>query len=475
MTTISYQLFTLIENTTLFSYQSADTLVTSEITNFPFLSWPNGNPCSLGNLYMLSLLRQRGRGELHGLSRKGSKGGTMGEYAFKISHLIKFCYMVRKDFKELNDNDFTNFISSLRNEQSPTNPLLKKRNENTVVAIGKICLSFLTYVGHFYNEISFVAPNGTIRATERFHRIRKDSRKSSSITYLHHHSFTNGFRQRRRNPISTENIQRLKSVVDISSNSAFVRERRRCLISLLEQTGARRTEVAMVRTEDILRAYHMPEPLLRMKTLKQGDKSERFIPTTKMLLHDLKKHIEFNRKNVMKSSPSHVLDQGYFFISLTTGRAMSSATVSNEIALLRKLANIDEPVCPHMFRHAFITNLFALIMLRHKMNNEDDFQRALLDSEAFKAEVMQWTGHLDSESLDRYITLARSSLSGYSETVSSIHAIKVLHAFREREDDLIQLLIAGMPAKTFKAEILQLRQLCDQDLNIASQRKTLLS
>ncbi len=107
---------------------------------------------------------------------------------------------------------------------------------------------------------------------------------------------------------------------------------------------------------------------------------------------------------------------------------------SNEILHLRKLAGIESQVCPHMFRHAMITRLFTQFIARHQLNNADDFRRALLDTETFKAEVAEWTGHLDPDSVENYIHLAFRDLSGYTETLSSTHLTlameQVLHTLK---------------------------------------------
>lgn len=80
----------------------------------------------------------------------------------------------------------------------------------------------------------------------------------------------------------------LKSAIRKVKSSNFVKLRRRCMIELFNDTGARRTEVCNIKVDDILNAFHMESPLLRLDTLKQGDNSERYIPVTKMLLHDIK-------------------------------------------------------------------------------------------------------------------------------------------------------------------------------------------
>ena len=56
-----------------------------------------------------------------------------------------------------------------------------------------------------------------------------------------------------------------------------------------------------------------------------------------------------------------------------------AATISNEIAKLRKIAGIKEEICAHMFRHRFITNFFVKLIKQYDWENKNEFKNALLD------------------------------------------------------------------------------------------------
>jgi hypothetical protein len=62
---------------------------------------------------MLALRDRPGRGG-KGLSRHGGKGGSIGEYASKISPLVRYCFRYRTDFIGLSDQQFSDFIDELR-------------------------------------------------------------------------------------------------------------------------------------------------------------------------------------------------------------------------------------------------------------------------------------------------------------------------------------------------------------------------
>lgn len=132
---------------------------TYEFSNIPFMMWPDGSPCIPANLYILSLLERAGRGGNRGLSTRGSKGGTLGEYASKIGQLIRYCYYLNIDIIHLTDSTFTAFIDSLRDEHSTIYPSSKKKTEPTILAIGRACLTFPNLLGGLV-EILTSLPKG---------------------------------------------------------------------------------------------------------------------------------------------------------------------------------------------------------------------------------------------------------------------------------------------------------------------------
>lgn len=468
------KLYSLLGEFQVFSHFSVDRLSTRDATNMPFMIWPNGSPCLIGNLYMQSLLLRRGRGR-QGLSRKGQKGGSMGEYAAKISQLIRLLYRDNLDPIDLNDGRFSDYIAEIRKETSPYNPSQPQKSQNSVISTGRIWLDFLSFVGRFYGDDQFVSETGSIRAHEECHKTTSKTGKVIVKYYLHHHSFGSRHRPHRRDPISKEQIGLLKAAIRKCKSPSFVKVRRGCLIDLLNDTGARREEIANLRVEDVLRAMEMEHPLLRLDTLKREEGAERFVPVFITALKKLRQYIDVERRKIMRSVYKDGQDHGYFFVSETTGRRLTSAAISNEILTLRKLAGIEAQVTTHMFRHAFITNLFILFIQRHQLTNSDQFRQALLDSHTFIAEITSWTGHLDQKSVEHYIHAAFRDLSNYRETVSSVHLVMAMEKYFAEENELLAMLEEGMPVEEYKKQLLSLRKLAHKDFEIAKQRESTLS
>lgn len=138
---------------------------------------------------------------------------------------------------------------------------------------------------------------------------------------------------------------------------------------------------------------------------------------------------------------------------------------------IRTFAKIEEQVCNHMFRHAFCTNLFVLLIERHEFENEDKFRQQLIGQETFKAEVIQYTGHKLPTSLDVYIKRAFARISGYRKTVSSAEIIRAIQRFDERNNVLLAELEKGFISVTeYKKELKILRKGRDQDITVAKNK-----
>lgn len=468
----SQKLYTLLGEHKTFGSFSVDRILMRDATNIPFMSWPNGSPCIIGNLFMLTLFNRKGRGGGRGLSRSGEGGGTMGDYAAKLSQLLRLCHRDGRDPVMMNDGNFADYIDELRKEISPKNPSVKKRTEDSITEIGRVWLDFLGFVGRINGYDDFVSPEGRIRAEMKSFEFVDNSGNKSRRSYLVHHSFGPPSRRKSRNPITTEQIILLKETSRKSNETNFVRARRSLLIDLLTDTGARRSEIANLTIDDVKKAKAMEKPTLSMTTLKRGEPVIRQVPVTPTLLHLLDTFIEKQRRNLMKKIYKGGKDHRFFFVSETTGRPLSSKTLYNEISKLKSLSGIESQICPHMFRHRFITEYFLDFIRQHHIDNVDDFRRNLVNTEIFKTEVIQWTGHLNPTSINTYLHLALKALGDYSATVTSIHMKRAVDGYFMREKELRQRLKEGMAIEEYLAELDLMQSLYEEDLAVAQSRES---
>ena len=457
------KLYSLVPDLELFGHIALGKLSTTDASNLTFVCWPNGAPCFLANLYMISLTVRPTRRRRNGLSRRGSKGGTIGEYAQKISQLIRYCFEAKVDFIEMSDDDFTRFISKLGLEADPQNLREKKKATLTVTEVGTICLDFLRFVGGFYGEPNFVSVGGTIRITESF-GVKKDKRgRDYPVHTISHHSFSPGGRRRERNAIPAVHVDQFRNAIDEMGGARFIKLRRHVLISTLENSGARRAEIADLKVTDVLAAYQMKNPMLKFITLKLDEEEIREVPVSKMFLSELVSYIEFHRDKIVRKKFSSHKDHGFVFVSSTTGTPLSEDTLGNEIHLIRRFAGIEEQACAHMFRHAFITNLVMEFVQRDRFRHAGDFEMRLLSDQSYLEEVMMYTGQRSISTILEYVHAAFKEIEGYSSTVSNVFLMRAMEQFDKYSRKLRGQLGSTLSIEEYNTEMEKLERLRDED------------
>jgi len=324
-------------------------VLTSPADNIPMLRWPDGRWCLLGNFYMQEQYNA-------GYSRKGG-GGTLKTYGVNISPLIRYCHKNQTDFIDLTDSQFTFFVKTLQGERRRKDPEVEARDANSVIAIGRRCLDFLSRVGRYYGDDEFVGPKGRICAEMREYIIKNvGSRKKKIVCrYWHHHSFPTPDPKKKGLPISTENVAKLREAVLPASHSVYMRKRRYVMLTLLEITGARRIEVATVAVESVREAARMKDPMVKFETAKRrgGQNATRLVPVTHHDISFLMDFIDKNRPLIIKKTCGFDNDKGSLLVSATTGKPLKPNTITQEISKLSGQAGFVEKNCPKMFRPRF--------------------------------------------------------------------------------------------------------------------------
>lgn len=387
--------------------------------DLPQLLWPDGTVCWAANLYLLSGYRR-------GKSRK-NKGGTLSTWAKHLSPLIRYCYQNRVDFIDLTDSHFKVFVNNLLNERDSVRPEAKKRTEPQVAKICSTVLNFLDYLNQRMPDLNLIGPEGRIRAEQKVKQITTSKGVVKKYVWIHEH-VPRDRKARRRQPISTNAVQRLYEANASLPAPAFVTRRRYIMLRLLEITGGRRIEVAQVKVEDVEAAMKTGE--LKVFTAKQRrNDSYRFVPVTQADLKDILSFVKHYRQRLIRQTIGSAADHGYLFIAVDSGRPLEIDTHGTELYILRKAAGIDdEEACMHAFRHRYITNVFRDLIRTHHCENESDLKRLLLSTETLKLKVIEWTGHASIEALDHYIHLAFEAEAGFQQTLDLLQAKKVVES-----------------------------------------------
>src|SRR5690606_26970128 len=103
-------------------------------------------------------------------------------------------------------------------------------------------------------------------------------------------------------------------------------------------------------------ALNMQEPSLKIPNAKSRNREGdfRYVPISHNDLLFLKEYVEKNRSVALKKINKPDKD-GYLLINENTGNRLRPNTITQEISLLKKTSKIKEKICPHMFRHRYIT------------------------------------------------------------------------------------------------------------------------
>jgi integrase len=420
-----------LDHADLFHRFSATKARKKSFYRFPYIKWPNNYPCHIANLYLLHLSRKHQQISADG-RRQDSKGGTIGQYASNISLLIKRCWQHGVDPYHITEKFYEDFIIELIEEPHPTRPDKPKRKDGTTINIGRECLKFLAWIGDFHGDPNFVSRKGTIKlTTEQVIRTFNNHHVVTKTTSHHAHPLP--FREHTRGPIPLHNIDSMELAINLGSRSDFLKARHLALITLLQHTGARRAEIASLTLSSLRDALLMKYPMLRLVTLKRGEAFIREVPVNAIALNEVKKYIH-ERQKIIKKHPENNND--YLFISQTTGRPLAVESITSSILRIRKAAGIEEQACAHMFRHAFITNLFTLLIERHKFESKDDFEAALISDREFLRKVREWTGHKSIESLRDYLTKVFEGNDGIGDATESVHKTTTLALYQKKYDAL---------------------------------------
>jgi len=438
-------------------------VMTTPAHDIPMLSWPDGRWCLPANIYMLELYHR-------GLSRK-NHGGSLLTYAANITHLLRYCFDNQIDFPDLTDNQFAFFIKTLQGERRAKAPEVYTRDANSVIAIGRNCLDFLASTGRLHQDDAFIGPKGRIRAEQKEFEVRTEGTRNGKgkliRKYWHHRSFPTPDPKNKRLPISSDIVDQLRKSVESASVSIYQRKRRYAMLKLLEVTGGRRSEIAALTVASVYEASRMQEPALKLMTAKKsgGREEFRYIPIPRHDVAFLVEFIEKNRRRIIRKTGGHENDDGYFLVSETTGRKLEPNTITQEVAILANAAGVKGKSCPHMFRHRFITKLFVSLIEQHRFENEDDFRRAMLDTETIKQKIQQWTGHTNLSSLDVYINLAFEEAVNFKKTYNTVSLRRVVDSFKASVEQVQHELRNGASPTEVSQQLLKMVEAFDADLD----------
>ena len=417
---------------------SCNQLMMERADSIPMITWPDGRWCIEANLYMLELFN-KGRGRI--------EGGTLLQEAKAIEQLLKMCYG-QVELSDVSNKWFKLFVSYLKKRK-----LDNDSSDNRVIYIARCWCRFLESAGKFHLIPNFISKDGRIRAEKRL--MKKDRFQTKSSWW--HSSFPTESAYKRRNPITDENIKKIRRAVSISTDNPFIRKRRYAMLTALEVSGGRRLEVSRLTVGSVEAAAAMMEdsslespPMLSIETVKKKKFDTRLVPINKADIHGLMRYINGSRKRQIsrlkkrfKRRGKVYKDSGYLLISETTGKKLISNTLNTEILELKALAKISQKVSPHMFRHRFCTKILVALIEKHNVETEDGWRKLLIDKESLSEELCQWTGHKSTSSLEVYLHLALREAANYKATFSKVQLERTVESSLSNFSQLKEEALSG--------------------------------
>ncbi|OBU56152.1 hypothetical protein A9K70_17640 [Stenotrophomonas maltophilia] len=206
--------------------------------------------------------------------------------------------------------------------------------------------------------------------------------------------------------------------------------RRQVMLTLLESTLGRRSEINEITPQAIQEALMMDVPMIELATLKRRVRSVRQIPIPRSDLEFISQYITFYRSKVARQHPRVSKKVDGLLLNDRTGRPINSETITGEIRLLRQAAGISEQACAHMFRHRGITKFLVALIEQYEPKSADDFRNLLTDIEALKHKTAEFTGHADISSLDPYIDLAFDEVTDFKKSYDLARASSAIESFK---------------------------------------------
>ncbi len=398
------------------------------------VTWPDGTPCSLVEMYLVSKFRR-------GVS-VAADGGTLRATVSKLVHLVTYCWKAKRDFWELKDDDISQLIETLMSETKPKAPLQRVRDNNTVCAIIAGVVEFLSWLQDEFMvglPLIGVGPEFHIRLVER--KVL-DSRGKRYIVRRVYHRLPPRDTKEPKRPIGRDKRNALWSAVSRMAGitpvqpawarseehgrllSDYLKARRELLLELLEATGARPGELSRLSVSRNDGCYESRE--LVLVTLKRRRYIERKIKLQAAVAMRLNVFIRMHRASLLKAierGGGVANPRDLVFLGIL-GSPLSERSMTSEFSRISGEAGLSEyQSCMSMFRHRFITKQVA-IHLGIYVGRENRARGMMTDADyrTILRKVATVTGHGDERSLLHYLDLAWEEL-GIAHRIDSALAV----------------------------------------------------
>lgn len=388
-----------------------------------FVRWPNNRPCLAINAFLLD--------QAHRWT-----GDSVVTEANKLVELVRYCAHGRADrkpcdFGDLSDSDMARFIHKLCTEAYMNDSSERVRNNNTVRAIMQSCFRFLNWFQDtlYMNPFPLISDRNTGAAIVV--EIKKNPHNNRN--FFDHRYLPPTNTQDPKLPISNIMIENIEAVIEELYDAdsypepamrrfagddvlfyeyrAYITARRDFMMLMMERTGLRPSELALMSLNDNAVSTALQQPHLVLPTLKRRrlDPPLRNFPVNNDFALRVRGYIRARCAwlEVCQERDPELSDHDAMFLSTEPGKcgqAVANTALEKDFEnLCRRAGYSSTQACLSMFRHRFITlevrlHLKELGKGKTELNKQD--YRMVLEK------VREKTGHKSIESLWHYIDLA---------------------------------------------------------------------
>lgn len=386
--------------------------------------WPNGFPCLWVEWYLLE--------KLQSVTTRRVDGGSLKAYASDLSHLVRYCWKLRKNLWEIDDDEFKGFVAFLKEERRSNRPAIAKRNRNTVRTIIARCIEFYAWL-----QASLTPQRVIVGTRQQGAQITCKLKTSVDRRGYERKRLVYAFEPTAdspdpKRPISRDIRQSLWDAVAALSNPGrlharykarfhieselneeldYLRVRRELLLAILEATGARPGELARLLVSD--NKDCAGEGRLVLTTLKRRGLRDpkRRIPVERSVCIKLEVFVEKYRSRLLSRLAERgrkITQSDSVFLCSRNGTPLSERSLTKEFQRIVLAAGIEQRACMSMYRHRFITTMVKLHLLAF-MEEDSGKSRSTMTDKDYRTilkRVAVFTGHGDPESLMHYVDLA---------------------------------------------------------------------
>ena len=424
------------EGFTLVSYFSAENgIVTFPAPRFPVMSWPDGSWCLEANLYLERLHKKR-------RALADRPDGSVLTYAGHLNHFLRFCFEHKIPFTEISNDEFTEFVDQLVEERTPENDETNARQLPGVRAIGTTTLSFIDFCGRLYGLGNLIGIDGQILGSPAkgpTARCRKSEREFE-IRHFNHSSFPGKGPLKRRRPIDTSSLERLREAA-FSTGCEYIQKRRSVMLRLLEILGGRREEIGRLRVEALLDSLGGPNPKIILPWLakKRGVTGTRTVDVSLSDAEHIISFILYDRPQVLRSNSRVARETGALFLDKRRGTPIRHETLSKEFRNLVAIAGLEERACMHMMRHRFVTNLVKsyLHVLSQQLQDPVELKHAVISYESILKMAREDMGLASAKTLRIYIDEAYEEFAAESDIRKDVRDFKKATDITKDIDDIL--------------------------------------